>query len=1188
MNLRVLACCTFVLSLCSACLEAQTVAGSIIGTVVDPASAVIANAPVVLTDTETGSIRSARTDGSGIFRFANVSPGTYKIAIAAPGFKTMDEANVVVSANETRDVGTMALRLGNVADSISVIAEATPLQLASSEKSQEIDGNQLKNVTLKGRDLFGYMKLVPGIIDTTASRDVTTPNAIAGIQMNGNETSKINFTVDGITDMDTGSNNTLHYEPNLDAIQELKIVSSNYQAEFGRNSGGTITMVTKSGTRDFHGSAQWNHRHEEFNANSWLDGHSLQANGQAQPTPRYRYNIETYTIGGPAFIPKLFNKDRKKVFFFFSQEYTGQFVSGGTQSKYTPTALERQGNYSQTFANNGSLIGITDPQNNNAPFPGNIIPASRADPTGVGPAMLGFFPLPNFVGQGTQANVVNYFEAASATHPRRNDVLRVDPYITSKINGYFRWINDHDDMTALYQGVQFSSDVGGALGKTGIAPIDHPNPGHGYAGSVVYAISPTLINEFTVGYSWNTWSYYTTDNQASEARSLIPNIPSLFPIPTTAPTGAVPANGYFNILPEFSFGSPPSNSMSYTRVGTSAGNYFNDNPIWTYIENLSKIIGNHSLKTGFYLEHNVKVAPVSPPYSGNFNFTPDVNNGLYNTGDGYANAFLGYVDSYSQATARAQYRDLYWNFEFYVQDNWRVNRRLTLDFGVRFYHQPSQNDLAFTFTNFYPSMYTTSSAPRLYTPGTFNGKRVAIDPGTGAVAPVAYIGLYVPNTGNPADGFAVLGKNGSPSNTYNISWLKPAPRFGFAYDLTGDGKTALRGGFGVFYNRLDGNQVYNLSGQPPVYYTPSLSYTTIGQIATSGSNLIFGPSTYYAWPAAQIPWNGTYNTSFEIQHRFAGFMATMGYIGDWSFNQNLSYDINAIPIGARFLPTSADPTNGGKPLPDVLLRTKYAGFNTLNQYAEIGSTNYNALTATMQRRLTHGLAFGAAYTYSKNLGVTSYNPVVPNNTSYNYGVQAIDRRHNLQINYNCEVPAASKYVGKFAGLVVDHWTYSGVMSSQSGAPYNPGFAFASGSVPDYTGTPDVTARINVVGNPYQNIPTGAYFNPAAFALPALGTASPVAPTIGNLGGGSGVLNYPHITNFDMTMTKFIPVGLGERRGLKLQVAAYNVFNHTEINAINTTIQFNPATGAVANPFQAGTPSGTLPNRVLAFSLRFEY
>jgi hypothetical protein len=216
------AACT--LALCSAAVWGQTVTSTIVGTVVDPANAVLANAPVTLKDPATGSSRTATTDGSGIFRFANVNPGTYSISVAAAGFKTLNTTGLEVSASETRNVGNLQLQLGNVTDTISVTAEATPIQLSSSEKSQEIDGNQLNAVTLKGRDLFGYMKLVPGVIDRSASRDVTSPNAIGNITINGN-TSALNFTVDGVTDMDTGSNGSLHYEPNLDAVQELKILT---------------------------------------------------------------------------------------------------------------------------------------------------------------------------------------------------------------------------------------------------------------------------------------------------------------------------------------------------------------------------------------------------------------------------------------------------------------------------------------------------------------------------------------------------------------------------------------------------------------------------------------------------------------------------------------------------------------------------------------------------------------------------------------------------------------------------------------------------------------------------------------------------------------------------------------------------------------------------------------------------
>ena len=326
------------------------------------------------------------------------------------------------------------------------------------------------------------------MIDTNWNRNVTDPGSINNIAINGNNALYKNFTVDGITDMDTGSNSTIHYEPNIDAIQELKVLTSNYQAEFGRNSGGTITIVTKSGTQQFHGTAAWNHRHEAWNANSWTNNRNgLNALGQeVSPRSKYRFNVETYSIGGPVFIPKVFNTEKKKLFFFWSQEYTGQYVPGGAQSKYTPTLLERGGDFSQTRQNNGSLYIINDPATG-APFPGNIIPKDRIDPVGL--AMLNYFPTPNFVGTGSQANVVNFFESASAAHPRRNDVLRVDTYLTSKLTGYFRWINDYDNTVAIYQGVNFSDTTGSTLGAKGIKslpPVDHPNPGHGYSASTTY------------------------------------------------------------------------------------------------------------------------------------------------------------------------------------------------------------------------------------------------------------------------------------------------------------------------------------------------------------------------------------------------------------------------------------------------------------------------------------------------------------------------------------------------------------------------------------------------------------------------------------------------------------------------------------------------------------------------------
>ena len=317
--------------------------------------------------------------------------------------------------------------------------------------------------------------------------------------------------------------------------------------------------------------------------------------------------------------------------------------------------------------------------------------------------MLNYFPLPNFTGTGSQANIVNYFEAASATHPRRNDVLRVDTYITSKLTGYVRYINDHDDMIALYQGVQFTKGTGGVLGDAGIAPVDHPNPGHGYSGTLTYSISPTLINEFTVGKSWNTWSYYSLDDYKSIDRSLVNNPATLFPLPTTNLPGSSKTNGYQNLMPQFSYGSPPSNSMSYTKNSTSAGAYENFNTIWAFTDNLSKVIGQaHVQRPALYIEKNNKIQPAGGGYAGNYNFEPDSHNGVNNTGNGYANGLLGYVDSYSQQTARAVFNDVYWNAEVLRAGQLARQPRLTLDFGVRFYHQTPQVDINNTFSNFVP------------------------------------------------------------------------------------------------------------------------------------------------------------------------------------------------------------------------------------------------------------------------------------------------------------------------------------------------------------------------------------------------------------------------------------------------------------------------------------------------------
>jgi hypothetical protein len=1135
----------------------QTVTSSLVGVVVDPTGASVPNSTAQLVSQDTGAVRTETTSTAGLFRFLDLAPGTYTLTVQSAGFKKRVETSIIVTGDTTRDVGKMQLEVGSGAETVTVTAESTPVQTSSGDKSDLIDAQQLADVALKGRDMFGYMKLIPGVIDTGAqARDVTSPNAYQGIFVNGNA-SAFNFTVDGISDMDTGSNYTLHYEPNMDSVQEVKVLTTNYDAEFGRNSGGVMTVVTKSGTQEFHGSGWWTHRHEEFNANNFFSNE-----GGLARTP-YRINIAGWSLGGPVFIPKHFNTSKTKYFIFGSQEFTRQLVNNSLQDKTMPTALERAGNFSQSVQGNGALIVITDPTTG-APFPGNIIPSNRINSTGL--AMLNIFPLPNYApAPGTVLyNQDNFQTYASGAHPRTNTLIRGDTLINSKLTAYFRWVNDADQLTDLFQGVSWN-----------YALQDHPNPGHGYSGSLTYTIIPTTVNDFSVGYSWNTWDWSEV-NPSQVAASLIGNPPQLFNHTSQAAT----CNGYNNYMPSFSFGSTPPNAVSFSVANSSC--YYNANGIWTFTDNLSKVVGRQTFKLGVYIEHNYKLQPSGNGDLGSFSFATDSLNPL-NTGDGFANALLGDYDTYSEATGREVFHVNYMNYEWYLQDHIQLTQRLTVDVGVRFTHQTPQIDANHTFSAFMPSLYSAAAMPRIYVPA-FNsaGVRVAKDPGTGATAPQAEIGLFVPGSGNPADGMEVLGENGAPAASYSTRALDIAPRFGFAYDVFGNGKTAIRGGYGVFYDRADGNQVYGMSGQPPLVYTPTLYYGNISQIASATG--VFGPTNVTSWIGHTPMGPMVENYSLGVQHQLpSGILLDVSYVGNHAVdlignNYTSTENINPIPLGADFQPQNADPTKPGSIVPAALERVYYPGYNNITLEWFGGHVTYNALQTSVQRRFSHGLIFGAAYTWSKLLGVGSIDPLVPNNNERNYGPQSIDRRQVLTMNYSYDLPKLGQRMdNKFVGAVLDNWVISGINTFSTGSPFTPSFS-TSPSL-DITGSSSETPRINVVGgcNPKSNVPAGLFFNPACFSEPAVGT-------IGNA--GVDIMTNPGINNWDATITKRVPLGKNEKRSMRFQLQAFNVFNHTQFSAVNSGFTYN---GAQTNTnLSIGKYTTALNGRILSLAMHLYF
>jgi hypothetical protein len=1149
--------CILVLALTAGLAFGQTVNSRIIGTLADPANALIPNARLTLTQKATRAVRSATSNESGLFRFLDLPPGEYALRIEAQGFKSQDIAAITLASTETRDLGTIMLQLGATTESIYVTAEATPVQTASSERGGLIDGSQLTSMTLKGRDAFGFLALLPGVIDTNASRDTSTNLSMYQISINGQTSQKKNVMIDGVTSMDWGGNYSTYVTPNLETIAEIRVITNVPQAEFGRQNGGNVNVITKSGTTEFHGSGYWNRRHENLNANTFFNNRS----GVTRPI--YRYTMFGYGVGGPIYIPKLFNTSRQKLFFFVSEEFTKMRTPSSTSTANMPTALERSGDFSNSRDAAGNLIVIKD-YNTGAPFPSNKIPASQIN--SMGQSILNLFPQPSgYINPAPgQQYTANFLANETGYNKRRNDMARIDILPRQNMSLFLRAGRDENNVMTPFQ---IGPGLGGRVTFT---------PGYIFTARLTQTISPTMVNEVSFGLGHNNYGFYHTVDDSAYFRTSALNPPTLRTAPLDFCEDADPKACY-NLpkpyLPRFTFsGGSLASPVSYNPGSMTPYKNSNDNTVIT--DNFSVLVGNHTLKTGIYVEKNVKTEPDSGVYyMGYYNFGRNTNNPL-DSNHGYANALLGIFNSYAEGSNTLMPHFYGWNTESYVQDSWRVGRRLTLDLGVRWVHMGVYHDDKNTLSGFYPQLWNPAQAARLYWPAVAGGQSVALDKVTGNTTYPVLVNTIVPGSGNVANGMHVNGLTGK-GDFYTTPFLVFTPRIGFAWDVTGDGKTAIRGSFGQFSNLYHSGLLADTQfAAPPVQYNPTIYYGTLSQVAQAGGNAAVSAvngSGMYGDQAVE-----TSNQVNLTVQRSVGFntVVDIGYVGNFDRHALQSISINPIPLHAY-----ADPANivNNAEVQANLLRTAYPGMGDLSyQSASLSSLNYHALQAQAQHRMSHGLQFGVSYTFSKALGTQGWD-AYHSQREWWYGPTTYDRTHNLAINYVCSLPSTGSRFGR-AKHVLNDWVLTGITTFQTGAPATPSCSSVDAGITN--SDPSLTgggARCMQIADPnafqkdfYHN------FNTSAFTLASPGT-------FGNI--GLGILRQPAWSNWDMTLEKKVQLGNNEKHMLRFRLEAYNVFNQTEFSSIGTGLSLR---NGVNTSTTYGQYTGTRPPRQMSTTVRFEF
>jgi Carboxypeptidase regulatory-like domain/TonB-dependent Receptor Plug Domain len=1131
--------------------------GYISGTVTDKTGAAVANAEVVIVSVGENLTRNTTTNSDGAYVGSALPSGTYNIVVTAAGFQKYQAKGVVLPVAQKLRID-IVLTVGALSEEITVSGESVAqVETQSSDISATITGKQVNELELNGRNFTQLVTLSPGVVSQTGQDEGTVGvNGNVSYSINGGRTEYNNWEIDGGDNMDNGSNSTLNVYPNIEAIAEFKVLTSNYGAQYGRNASGTIEVETKSGTNSFHGSAFEYLRNDMFNARPWESGAD-----PTHPNPPYKKHDFGYTVGGPIFIPHVYNPAKKKTFFFFSEEWRREKNPHNYNVK-VPSDAERGGNFSDLCPATPTFL-VAD--FNNCPFqtsdgttatafPGNIVPV---DPNAQ--YLLAVLPQAN----GTNNGFPTYTNSTSLPTTWREELIRVDHNITDNYRLTFRYI--HDSWKTIVPGPLWGAGTSSFPNvQTGFA-----GPGTSFVARLTANITPSLLNEFVAS--------YTADHIILTAIGPV-GLPSGFTM------GSLFPNGFEGKLPAFSFsgnsayGGIADGSDQGNTVGVDTG-YFpwkNANPTYTYRDNLTKIAGNHTMTIGAYAVFAQKNQENSLNQQGILSFD---SSSATSSGNSFADLLIGNIGSYSQAASQLIFYDRYKILEPYFQDDWRVTKRFTLNLGLRW-----------SLFGRYQERYNTEFG---FAPGQFSqATALGVSPDDGS--------LIDPNTGNPIaagdprifNGFIQCGVGGAPRGCLKNKLMNPAPRIGFAFDPHGNGKMAIRGGYGIFFEHENGNEanaeVLQQGASPLILLATQSNIPGYGAVGGAAG----GPSPQFPLSPFSIPdkaeWPYVQQWNLDVQTELPGhFVASVAYVGSKGTHLTLQRDLNQLhpvpssenpfapgqpitdadcnfpTVGANGFPDSATLGNG-TPVPAAAVPNLYtacgnsadpfrpfAGYTTINRIETSANSIYNALQVSV-RRTVGALNVSLAYTYSHSIDdssdrsdggfVDSYDPG-RTRASSNF-----DMRHNFVASYVYNLPFFRG--AGFVHTVLGGWQVSGITTIQSGTPVTitNGTAFGdnagvgnglgTGSFPDLVGNASsITAADRAAG---AGITGPLRYSPSAYALPT-------GLTFGD--SGRNTLNLPGRVNFDAGLFKRFQIK--ERAAFEFRWEVFNLFNHTQFNAMDT-------------------------------------